>query len=248
MFWSGVVVCVIIFFGIMGRISKYKKEFVYTILKPVLEKNNLKYYPSKGFSEEEALASGLFDFSYDDYFSDNMVVGDKFVLSYVKFVEEKEEKDDEGNTTTYEVTKFGGFLIIIKMKKEVKAFVEVKPSSFHLSDVLPVTYDKRRVKLDNPEFEKYFDVYSDDQIEARYLLDHVLMEKLLYLRKKIKLQYINFFLDKAFNAVEYDDFTDKIPLFRKVDEKTINDILLPVTYAEYLSDFLNNDERIENER
>ena len=40
---------------------------------------------------------------------------------------------------------------------------------------------KQRVKLENPNFEKQFDVFSTDQVEARYILTPNLMERLLEL-------------------------------------------------------------------
>jgi predicted SAM-dependent methyltransferase len=42
------------------------------------------------------------------------------------------------------------------------------------------------VKMDNTAFEKEFVVYSTDQIEARYILSHSLMEKLLKFQKGLK--------------------------------------------------------------
>jgi len=38
--------------------------------------------------------------------------------------------------------------------------------------------------MDNVDFEKEFVVYATDQIEARYILSHTLMEKLLAFKKK----------------------------------------------------------------
>ena len=40
--------------------------------------------------------------------------------------------------------------------------------------------------MDSVEFEKEFVVYSTDQIEARYILSHSLMEKLLNFQKRSK--------------------------------------------------------------
>lgn len=40
------------------------------------------------------------------------------------------------------------------------------------------------VKMEAPEFEKYFVVYGDDQIEARYILSTSLMERITEFRKK----------------------------------------------------------------
>jgi hypothetical protein len=40
------------------------------------------------------------------------------------------------------------------------------------------------VKMEDPDFEKYFVVYADDQIEARYILSTSLMRRILEFRKK----------------------------------------------------------------
>ena len=47
-----------------------------------------------------------------------------------------------------------------------------------------IFYSQIRVKLENPDFEKTFDVYSTDQIEARYLLSPSMMERLLALDRE----------------------------------------------------------------
>jgi hypothetical protein len=40
------------------------------------------------------------------------------------------------------------------------------------------------IKLEDPEFEKYFKVYGTDQIEARYLLSYSMMENLTEFYRK----------------------------------------------------------------
>jgi hypothetical protein len=46
--------------------------------------------------------------------------------------------------------------------------------------------NRKRIELENVEFEKIFDVYSDDEIEARRLLTPKMMEKLVNFAKKSK--------------------------------------------------------------
>ena len=41
-----------------------------------------------------------------------------------------------------------------------------------------------RVKLESPDFEKQFDVYGNDPVEARYLLTPLLMERILQLDQR----------------------------------------------------------------
>lgn len=43
-----------------------------------------------------------------------------------------------------------------------------------------------RVKMENPDFEKVFDVFSTNQIEARYLITPSMMERMLKLDSNFK--------------------------------------------------------------
>jgi len=59
--------------------------------------------------------------------------------------------------------------------------------------------------MDDPEFEKGFVVYSTNQIEARYILSHSLMKKLLAFKHKSKHPvHISFIGDHIHMAIDYD--------------------------------------------
>jgi len=59
--------------------------------------------------------------------------------------------------------------------------------------------------MDDPKFEKEFVVYGTDQIEARYILSHSLMEKLLLFKKKTKHPVsISFVRNHIHLAIEYN--------------------------------------------
>jgi hypothetical protein len=61
------------------------------------------------------------------------------------------------------------------------------------------------VKMDDPNFEKEFVVYSTDQIEARYILSNSLMQKLLLFKQKSKHPvYISFVGNHIHIAIYYD--------------------------------------------
>lgn len=61
------------------------------------------------------------------------------------------------------------------------------------------------VKLEDPEFEREFAVYSEDQIEARYILSTNLMQRLVQFRKKsgreISVSFVN---QSIYMAIAYD--------------------------------------------
>jgi Protein of unknown function (DUF3137) len=61
------------------------------------------------------------------------------------------------------------------------------------------------VRLEDPEFERLFEVYADDQVEARYALSTSLMAKLVDFRKKAKRKvYLSLVKDRIFVAVASD--------------------------------------------
>jgi hypothetical protein len=60
------------------------------------------------------------------------------------------------------------------------------------------------VKLENPEFEKHFVVYGDDQIESRYVLSTSLVQRILDFRKKTGRQvHLSFVGSEVFVAIPY---------------------------------------------
>ena len=65
--------------------------------------------------------------------------------------------------------KFFGHTILIKAQPELMELMQVARS------------DLKRVGLEDPEFTKQYSVFTTDQVEARYLLDPVMMEKIINL-------------------------------------------------------------------
>ena len=60
------------------------------------------------------------------------------------------------------------------------------------------------VKLEDPEFEKHFVVYSKDQIEARYILSTSLMRRIVDFKKKTKKDiHLSFVGSKVYVAISY---------------------------------------------
>ncbi|MCU0570817.1 MAG: DUF3137 domain-containing protein [Oculatellaceae cyanobacterium Prado106] len=74
------------------------------------------------------------------------------------------------------------------------------------------------VRLEDPEFEKLFAVYSTDQIEARYLLSTRLMQKLVdFTRQMRRDTSISFVNDKIYIAIHFDEDLFEPKLFTPMD-------------------------------
>ena len=76
------------------------------------------------------------------------------------------------------------------------------------------------IRLEDPEFEKLFVVYGEDQIAARYVLSTSLMERISAFRKRVGRDlYLSFVASKLFVAIPYAK-----PLFEPSLFKTLVDI------------------------
>jgi Protein of unknown function (DUF3137) len=77
------------------------------------------------------------------------------------------------------------------------------------------------VRLEDPEFEKLFAVYSTDQIEARYLLSTSLMQRLVDFTKKARRSlFVSFVDDKIYMAIQYDEDLFEPKLFKNMVDFT----------------------------
>lgn len=75
-------------------------------------------------------------------------------------------------------TVFKGLLAKFPVNKKFQNKILIKREALKIFD------GNNRVHLEDPVFEKYFDVYSDDQIEARYILTTGFMNRLVKIAAK----------------------------------------------------------------
>lgn len=81
---------------------------------------------------------------------------------------------------------FRGPLVISRFPKRARGRTLVVPDGGAIGNFFQGLHDahRQRVKLESPEFERAFAVYSTDQVEARYLLTPTVMERLLALTRR----------------------------------------------------------------
>lgn len=165
-----------------GELSNYyKKDIIAIVIKQLCEETS--YFPDKGIPEEIFMSCGLFSTTPDRYRCEDLITGKiaktKFACSEIIAEEKQVTTDNKGRRQEHWVDIFRGFLFIADFHKNFNGKTVVYRNSW-----LKLKLGHQRVKLENPDFEKNFDTYSTDQIEARYLLTPGLMEKILELDRK----------------------------------------------------------------
>lgn len=96
------------------------------------------------------------------------------------------------------VTVFDGMFVRLSMNKKFSGRTVVKRDAGAILNWMADRFNRdERVRLEDPRFEDRFEVYSTDQVEARYLLTPAFMERLLHVAET--------FRGGALQASFYDD-------------------------------------------
>ena len=145
--------------------------------------NILNFFGTFSYSPETKKSAGAYEYSglipnFNRETSEDHIKGTYKEVEIDLFETELEQKRRSGKNTTY-VTVFKGILITLSMNKEFKGKTVVRKDSGLIGNWFRKTFSSlENVKLEDPTFEKKFEVFSNDQIEARYLLTVSFMERL----------------------------------------------------------------------
>ena len=187
---------------VSGPIHKYKKK----------AKNNglmrafASFFGDFEYEFERALPDDLLEYShiFEDF---DLNKGDDFFIGTYNDVritisEEKLQEKRYVNKRTKYVTVFKGICILLDMNKPFKGRTVVLKDAGIFNAFTRIS-GMQRVQLEDLLFEKIFEVFSDDQIEARYLLTTAFMERVLKLRDLFggKSIQFSFFNDKLLLAI-----------------------------------------------
>ena len=224
------MVCFIPSFGLFTFIYKMKVSGYSSLFKDkVIEKlvefigDTLRYNKLGMISEYEYKRSLLFPQNVDRYSGDDLVTGkvDGIDIRFSEVHSELKKKGDKGKD--YWQTIFRGLFFIADFNKHFKGKTVVLPDNSErflgsLSHFFQSFSSRGElVKMDNPDFEKEFVVYSSDQIEARYILSHSLMDSILEYKKLVgKNIYISFVNSSIYIAIGFKDKLFEPKIYKKV--------------------------------
>jgi len=221
-------------YGILYKliISDYRNDFKDEVIQKIVSflEPTLKYNKNGYIYKEEFIWSNLFQKKIDRYSGNDLVEG-KIEETNIKFSDIKAEyKTTSKNKTTWH-TIFRGQFFMADLNKEFNDRMVVLPDSAEkllggIGRFLQSHNPDRDklIKLDNPEFEKEFVVYANDEITSRYILTHSMMQRILNFKKKSKKEiYLSFRNSKIFVAVSSKDMLEPNPFKPLNDFNTIKE-------------------------
>ncbi|MFH2044888.1 MAG: DUF3137 domain-containing protein [Pseudomonadota bacterium] len=237
-------------------LSNYKKQVIQKIVvfvDPGLSYDKDKYVPKSFFLESQ-----IFQARADSYGGDDFVFGKigetdiQFSELNVKHIEKTgppktgSQSNRKRETRTYPV--FKGLFFVADFNKNFT----------HKTIVLPDKAEKlfgrmgqklqsmnitrgELIKLEDPEFEKMFVVYGDDQIESRYVLSTSLMKRIVDFQNKTNKEiYFSFVASKLFVAISYEktlfepSIFSSLIVFSKIEEY-FEDLQIAINIVEDLN-------------
>lgn len=167
-------------------IKKYKRRVKSEAFPEILKllNTNIQYAEAGSMQISELKATGLLP-SYDRIKTEDYMLGTwrdvPFELMELRLTR-REGTGKRSRTRTV----FTGLIIRFAFHKTFKGHTLLKADRGMLN-ALSGTFSLQRVKLEDLEFEKLFEVFSTDQVEARYLLTLSFMQRMQKLASKRRL-------------------------------------------------------------
>jgi len=195
-------------------IKDYTHEFKMSVIKPLVHAID----KSLLYSSETHVSEYLFEhsklFTSPDRMSGNDYVKGQIDGINIQFSDihaQKKNQNSKGKDSWSTI--FQGLFIVADFNKHFNGETVVLPDTAQstFGDIIGHWLQSNNasrdelVKMDDPKFEKEFVVYSTDQIEARYILSHSLMKKLLDFKHKSEHPvYISFIGTHIYMAISYN--------------------------------------------
>lgn len=230
-----VATVVYVIYYIIKHAGKNKQASYKSIYKDeVIGKLVNTYDPGLSFDRTRSIArqdynKGQFEF-YELYYSNDLIYGDLNGKTYVQMgdvLTQTQSTDSDGNTSTYTV--FQGLFCMCALSVSTNNTLKIRADKGILGKAFG---GKKQVNMDSQEFEKNFDVYSDDKVLAMRLLTSDIMDFMISFKKENKIKFDFTVLDDmAYVRISSSDLFESSLSKDPLDEKLLR------KYYDYL-DFM----------
>ncbi len=210
---SAVIAILLFFFWVRDKLflNDFKQQVINRIVYFISP--DLTYDPKGHISISEFVTSRLFMTSVDRHRGDDLVYGkiDKTEFRFSEFKAEYKSvsTDSKGRARTKWHTIFKGLFFIADFNKDFSGSTVVLPNSFgkgfgFMKKIAGINRREKLVTLEDIEFAKQFNAYSDDQVKARYILSTSLMSRIKEFKNKHRNNiYISFVDSKMYLGISH---------------------------------------------
>ncbi len=166
----------------------YKKNIINDLIKSY--DDSFRYLPNIGISSN-LYKDAEFEQYFDRYTSEDSISGNfqnKFPFTMAEVKTENETKDSKGRSSY--TTIFKGLFIHITLDKQIPAKIHIRKNSLIKTKFSLFNFKinkLERVEMDSPDFEKVYDVYSNNNIITMQFFTSSHMQMIMDFKKKYKI-------------------------------------------------------------
>jgi hypothetical protein len=208
--------------------KKYRLNFKNKIVAKIAAyvDENLVYSPEGFVTREEFSNSAIFQkycnsFTGEDHFKGKI---GKTVIEFSEVVGRHKTTTGTGSKRKEQYTTiFKGVFFVADFNKNFSGYTLVLPDTAEKmlgkfgQNLQAFSSRGELIKLEDPEFEKEFCVYSNDQVEARYILSPSLMQRIVEFKRKWNTKvYLSFRDSKVYIAIKLDKNLFETRLFKSI--------------------------------
>lgn len=184
------IVLMIILFIILIATNKnntYKKIYKENIILPLVKNydSNLSFDSNRSIPR---ITYNMAEFeSYDNFYSNDYIYGNLDGIIPIELGDvytESEHTDSDGNTTYSTV--FRGLFSSIQLPQNLESTIKIHSDKGKLGRLFS---GKDRVEMDSQEFEKHFDVFSNNKILAMRILTSDIMNYMISFKEENKVRF-----------------------------------------------------------
>lgn len=215
-----------IYLIIFSKNRKYKKKYEETYKKEIVSNfiklinNQLEYKPLaveiKRIQDDYKIAN-FENKTFNRFYTDDYIEGFVNDETFFKMADLHIQNHTGSGRNSHTEEIYQGIFAYTRGKKDIGTYIKIS------KDKLKVLASQDRVEMDSEEFEKYFDVYSENKIVAMQLLTSEIMVTLIGFYNKYKLDfeivfrnnsiYVRFFTGPMFEPRIFGSSMDKQLLF-----------------------------------
>ena len=223
------ILMVVIAFIAIGVVSKkYRHNFKTKIIQKITAfvDDSLVYSPEGYVTREEFTNSGIFQkycnrYKGEDHFKGTLGKTD---VEFSEIVGKHVTSSGSGsNRKEHQSIVFKGVFFVADFNKDFKGHTIVLPDTAERmlgkfgQSLQSMSSRGELIKLEDPEFEKEFCVYSNDQVEARYILSPSLMKRIVDFKRKWNAKvYLSFRHSKVYIAIKTNKNLFETRLFKSI--------------------------------